>query len=308
MNAQLQSTRCRLWIPLGAWLVCGLFIPAAYAADPPTNLREALLFHASFDGEVEADFAVGDASLYTAISEDEVRAGLQREDVTIAKGEGRHGDALRFAKKRGPVIFYQADRNMGFTDRNWNGTVSLWLSLDPDKELEPGYCDPIQITDKSALDASIFVEFSKDHMPRRFRLAVCPQYKEWNPTDREWESIPVDQRPLVEVQNPPFAHGKWTHVAITFENFNSGKANAVARLYLDGKLQGTVENRNQHYVWDTAKARIMLGLAYIGLYDDLSVFNRALTADEIQTLYELDGGVKSLQKQAKLSSSPRGPS
>ena len=71
---------------------------------------------------------------------------------------------------------------------------------------------------------------------------------------------------------------------------------SLAKLYLDGKLQGTVENRNQHYVWDTPKARIMLGLAYIGLYDDLSVFNRALSPEEIQTLYKLDGGVKSLEK------------
>jgi len=270
----------------------GIWVAAPAAA--AENLRESLLFHAAFDGKTEADVAAGDASLYTEVAKDSVHAGLHRQDVTIAKAAGRYGDALRFGKKRGPMLFYQAAKNMGFDEQDWSGTVSLWLSLDPDQDLEPGYCDPIQITDKSALDASIFVEFSKDHTPRRFRLAVCPEFKEWNPEDREWESIPVDERPLVEVQDPPFAGGKWTHIAVTFENFNSGQKNAVAKLYLDTKLQGVVQNRNQHYIWDESKARIKLGLAYIGLFDDLSVFNRPLTADEIKTLYELDGGVKSL--------------
>ncbi len=277
---------------LGVFCLC--ISSHALADDAQTSLPEALLFHAGFDGGSDADFAVGDANLYTAVSKDEVLAGLHREDVAIAKGQGRHGDALRFSKKRGPMLFYNAARNMGFSEKNWSGTVSLWLSLNPDEELEPGYCDPIQITDKSALDASIFVEFSKDHTPRRFRLAVCPEFKEWNPKDREWESISLEERPLVEVQNPPFEHGKWTHVAVTFENFNSGKNNARAQLYLNGELQGTVENRNQHYIWDESKARIKLGLAYIGLFDELAIFNRALSHDEVQTLYKLDGGVKSL--------------
>lgn len=282
-------------------LLCCLGVPVFAHADEGTkSLRDSLLFHAAFDGGTEADYAVGDASLYTVVSRNEaersedVRAGLQRDDVTIAKNQGRYGDALEFGKKSGPMLFYKAAENMGFSEKDWSGTVSFWLSLDPDEDLEPGYCDPIQITDKSALDASIFVEFSKDHMPRRFRLAVCPEFKQWNPDDREWESIPVAERPLVEVQNPPFDHGKWTHVAVTFDNFNSGKDNAVAKLYLNGQLQGTVKNRNQHYVWDESKARIKLGLAYIGLYDDLAVFDRPLNAEEIQTLYKLDGGVKSL--------------
>ena len=34
---------------------------------------------------------------------------------------------------------------LNYNDRNWSATVSVWLRLDPDKDLEPGYCDPVQI-------------------------------------------------------------------------------------------------------------------------------------------------------------------
>jgi hypothetical protein len=38
-----------------------------------------------------------------------------------------------------------------------------------------------------------------------------------------------------------------------------------------------------------------LGLSYIGLWDELSVFNRALTADEIRHLHGLKNGVRDLK-------------
>jgi hypothetical protein len=38
----------------------------------------------------------------------------------------------------------------------------------------------------------------------------------------------------------------------------------------------------------------MLGLGYIGLFDELSMFNRALTAAEVEALYKLDHGVGGL--------------
>lgn len=275
-------------------LAVGLSQSLVLAAEP--KLADSLLFHASFDKQTDADVAAGDAKIYTEIEEGgKVEAGVHRPDVTVVDG-GKYGRCLKFGKKQGPVIFFQGEKNMGFSDKNWTGTVSFWLSLDPDKDLEPGYCDPLQITDKSALDASLFVEFSKDHNPRRFRMAVCPEYREWNPKDREWEQIPIPERPVVEIENPPFEHDKWTHVAVTFENFNSGKKDGVAKLYLDGKLAGTVQGWDHHYNWNQPKARIMLGLAYIGRFDDLTVFRRALSAEEIQTLHDLPQGLSSLPR------------
>jgi hypothetical protein len=40
----------------------------------------------------------------------------------------------------------------------------------------------------------------------------------------------------------------------------------------------------------------MLGLSYVGLFDELSLFNRALTTEEIARLYGLEGGMKKLLK------------
>ena len=34
---------------------------------------------------------------------------------------------------------------LGYNARSWSATVSVWLRLNPDQDLEPGYCDPIQI-------------------------------------------------------------------------------------------------------------------------------------------------------------------
>jgi hypothetical protein len=43
------------------------------------------------------------------------------------------------------------------------------------------------------------------------------------------------------------------------------------------------------------RAAIRLGVNYVGLFDDLSVFNRELSAQEVKTLHQLKDGVKSLK-------------
>ena len=44
------------------------------------------------------------------------------------------------------------------------------------------------------------------------------------------------------------------------------------------------------------KASVYVGVNYIGLLDDLALFNRALTADEVKQLHEKPGMLKSLKK------------
>jgi hypothetical protein len=99
-----------------------------------------------------------------------------------------------------------------------------------------------------------------------------------------------------EVLKPPFGRDKGTHVVMTFTRFNTGRDDAVANLYLNGKLEGTIQKRVQTFTWDPSKAAIMLGLSYIGLFDDLAVFDRALTAEEVLLLHRLDGGVSALRR------------
>jgi Concanavalin A-like lectin/glucanases superfamily len=269
----------------------------AVAAGP--ELREALTFHASFDAGTDADFGAGNRRLHHAPSMDkraEATVGLPAASpVVLVAAQGRFGGALRFKEKSGTTVFFKAAKNMNYRPANWSGTVSLWLSTDPAEELAQGFCDPVQITPREWNDAAFFVEFEKrETIP--FRLGVYADFSVWNPQNRKFENIPAAERPLLPVEKPPFARGKWTHVVFTFENFNTGRPDGVARLYLDGRPQGMLPARKQTFTWDIEKTHIMLGLSYIGLFDELSLFNRALTEPEVAALHKLDGGVRALVK------------
>jgi hypothetical protein len=183
---------------------------------------------------------------------------------------------------------------MDYLTNNWNGAVSLWLKLDPDEDLEPGYCDPIQITPRDWNDGAFFVDFSKDERPRHFRLDAFADRAVWDPLKRNWDAVPATERPMVTVTKPPFRRDRWTHVLFSFSNFNTGRNDGLAKLYLDGQWQGALAGHTQTFTWEPPKTLVMLGLSYIGLYDELAIFNRALTDQEVQAVYRLTGGVRSL--------------
>lgn len=266
---------------------------SAHAAQPAAtaeSLGQALTFYASFDNGPDADFGRGDRRVFMAPSMKPPRIGTPglptNNVVSIAKGEGRVGDALRFHRKASEIVFYQAANNVAYSTSNWSGTVSFWLRLDPENDLEPGYCDPIQITPREWNDAALWVDFSKDERPRHFRLGVFADRRVWDPTLRDLDKTPESERPMVTVTKPPFSRQHWTHVVFTFTNFNTGRKDGVATLYLEGKSQGTVSVREQTFTWEPAKTVTMIGLNYTGLFDELALFSRALTGSEVETLYK----------------------
>lgn len=279
-----------------------VFISGGEGAAGTEALRDALTFHVSFDGGFQADFALGDPGIYTAPTEarKESRPGVvNRPDVVIEKEKGRYGDAMRMGVKTPIVVFYKAEKNLAYRAHDWNGTVSFWLRLDPDRDLTPGFfADPIQITEKQWDNASLFVDFTRDEKPRQFRYAVFSDYDVWNPKKIPWDLLPVAERPMAVVERPPFGSDRWTHVVMTFAHLNTDRADASAVLYLNGKKAGELKGPWK-LTWDPAKASIMLGLHYIGLFDDLSAFHRSLTSAEVEQLYRLPNGVKSLGKPAK---------
>jgi len=271
-------------------------IQQSHAAPPARSVGESLTFLATFDHGPDADFAKGDGKIYTTLSgkRDEAKPGLA-SDAVIAKGKGRRGDALRFTKKSKEVVFFKVDKNLDYSKKDWGGTISCWMSVDPDKELDPDYVDPLHLTEKSWDDAGLWVDFSKDDHPRHLRLGAFADKKVWNPTGKDFEKMTPAERPMFDAGKPPFATGKWSQVVITFDHFNTGKKDGVATLYIDGQKRGSVTGRDQTYSWDPNKAAIMLGLSYTGLIDELSVFDRPLTDDEVRVLFESDG-VPSFQK------------
>lgn len=84
---------------------------------------------------------------------------------------------------------------------------------------------------------------------------------------------------------------------MTIEGFNNQSTNALAKLYVDGKLHGELTGFQQTYTWELDKAQIRLGVNYRGSLDELSLFDRALSAAEVSTLYALDEGVTGLIAQ-----------
>ncbi|HIE96300.1 MAG TPA: LamG domain-containing protein [Planctomycetes bacterium] len=276
---------------------CILLLPAiilnTHAQDSQSSVLDGQIFTAAFDGTEDVGLfpGNGDGGIYTAdsLALTKLVRGNHIKEVSIAKGAGRFGDALHFTGRTKQVLLYKGSKNGVHPKDNWSGTVSVWLKLDPDKDLPAGFCDPIQITSKKWNDASFFIDFDKE-LPRDFRLGVFSDYKFWNPTDTGFEDVPVAKRPMVTVHKPPFASDKWTHVVFTFANINATNGRtSTASLYLNGEPQGSL-NQPLKFTWNKTKDRpdgalIMLGINYVGYMDNLSIWNRALGADEVRRFY-----------------------
>jgi hypothetical protein len=268
-------------------------LQAQAAPQPASDLAGALTLHASFDTGFNADFSKGDKSCYVRQGANLVPAAAT-DEVRLVPATGRYGGALKFTKK-GPVTpLFKGTDVLNYNDSRWSGAVSVWLRLDPDKDLAPGYCDPVQIVGNDSKKGYIFLEWSKDETPRFFRYAIRPLFPIWNPTNIPWADIPFDKRPMVQVANAAFSHDAWTHVVFTFENINDKARQPVGRLYLNGKGQGSIENWDLTFGWDPAQVQLVLGAAYVGDLDDLAVFNRALTDAEVNQLFTLKNGIRDL--------------
>lgn len=265
-------------------------------AQSHAELSRALTFHASFDKDLNADFSKGDRTAYVKQGK-EVIPAVPNEDAKIADGAGRFGNALWFTKKAAFRPQYKNEGVLNYNDKNWSTTVSVWLRLDPDKDLEPGYCDPVQIVGNDTKKGFIFLEWSKNETPRYFRYAIRPLFEIWNPTNVQWDEIPFDKRPMVQVERAraPFSRESWTNAVFTLENINNKSGKPAGRLYMNGELKGAIENWDLTFGWDPSQVLLVLGASYVGYMDDLAAFNRALSAAEVKQLFDLKDGVRSLR-------------
>jgi hypothetical protein len=249
----------------------------------PESLRSSLTLHASFDKGTHADTARGDPDLYHAADykqQAQAKPSLEGADVAIERGAGRgKGGAIRFRSKNTRAVFFKGDRHVSLGA----GTISFWLRVDPQKELAPGYTDPIQITDKAYNDSGIWVDFTKDDVPRKFRLGVFGNLKVWNPNNTPSDKNPDFMQRLVVVENPPFSGDRWTHIAITWSGLN--RPGGSASLFVNGKLAPPAKTIKEAFEWDPSRVAIRLGVNFIGSMDEVAAFDRALSAQEIETLF-----------------------
>ena len=268
------------------------FFAATCLADE--GLRRGLTFHAPFDARFDASLSADDPVSRVRVG-GKMAPTKPGPEIKLA-ADGRFGGCLVFPKKGSVRPEYAATKSLAYGTTDWSATVSVWLRLDPDKDLEPGYCDPVQIVGDDVKKGFIFLEWSKDHAPRHFRFAVRPLYHLWNPDAVGWEQIPDARRPMVKMEQAPFRRDRWTHVAFVLDHINDHAAPPRARLHIDGRQIGVIQGHDLTFGWDPAAIRLVLGAAYVGSLDDLAVWNRALSADEIARLYALPGGVETLRR------------
>ena len=268
------------------------FFAATCLADE--GLRRGLTFHAPFDARFDASLSADDPVSRVRVG-GKMAPTMPGPEIKLA-ADGRFGGCLVFPKKGSVRPEYAATKSLAYGTTDWSATVSVWLRLDPDKDLEPGYCDPVQIVGDDVKKGFIFLEWSKDHAPRHFRFAVRPLYHLWNPDAVGWEQIPDERRPMVKMEQAPFRRDRWTHVAFVLDHINDHAAPPRARLHIDGRQIGVIQGHDLTFGWDPAAIRLVLGAAYVGSLDDLAVWNRALSADEIARLYALPGGVETLRR------------
>ncbi len=255
------------------------------------GLRAALSFHASFDQSFDADFSRG-SKVCQVKSSQALIPFTGNEEARLAANEGRFGGALHFPKKGATRPQYDGSGMLNYNESNWNASVSVWLRLTPDKDLEPGYCDPVQIVGDDSKKGFIFLEWSKDETPRFFRYAIRPLHSIWNPNNVNWADIPFDQRPMVQVARAPFSRATWTHVVFTLDKINA--SGASGSLYLNSQKQGSIDGWDLRFGWDPVRTALVLGASYVGHIDDLAVFDKPLSATEVETLFQLPQGVSDL--------------
>lgn len=265
---------------------------------PASELATALTLHASFDKGFDADFSRGDKTCYDLQGKDVTKAVLTPE-VQLDSTGGRFGGALHFTKKNKYRPAFKDAGVLGYNDKKWNGSVSVWLRLDPDKDLEPGYCDPVQIVGNDGNKGFIFLEWSKDDEPRLFRYAIRPLAHIWNPKKLPWDGIPAKERPMVQIERAPFSRDAWTHIVFTLENVNDKQGSPSGKLYMNGERKGSIDNWDLTFDWDPASVMLVLGAAYVGRMDDLAVFNRALSDTEVKQLHGLKDGARELYQAAR---------
>jgi hypothetical protein len=271
----------------------------ATPADVRADLARALTFHASFDHGPDADFALGDPHAYTAVIPmgsivTGGTPGIAGASIHIAKGAGKYGDALAFTTPSDAILFYHAARNVAYSPDAFAGTASFWMRVDP-AEIGGQYADPFQLTDKIYSDDCIWIDFTKNDDPSDFRLGVFGDRKTWDPTNMQAFSKEFYWR-LAKVTEPPFGKDRWTHVVITWDGLNNS-ARGRARLYFNAEYQEASGIIRERFNWNVDQATIRLGTGpFVGLIDDLALFNRALTPAEISALHQLEGGVVALNR------------
>ncbi|HYH68027.1 MAG TPA: LamG-like jellyroll fold domain-containing protein [Urbifossiella sp.] len=277
--------------------VAALLVAAPAPAQPGDDaLKKAVTLYASFDEHVWADVAGGGKMLNTRFNHPSqpgtflVEPGFDDNVFRIARRRGvAGGGALEAADvlPRNGRVFFPAKGNLAYDPKGWGGALSVWCQTDPNKSLKTSFCDPVQITEKGANNGGLWFDFN-DAKPRDLRHGAFPAV----PAGQKGVGEDDPKAPMVRVPRVAWTGTDWHHVVLSWSGFDTGKADAVSQLYIDGKLIGEVRDRAIAMKWDVDRTGVYVAVNYVGLMDELALFRRPLTADEVKQLHQRPGLLK----------------
>ena len=247
------------------------------------SLKASATFFASGEG-VDASLASGPA--------DAVIDGV-KSSLTDGKVDGY----IYFEKGSG-ALTYGAKENFPYSNQAFAGAISFFLSVDPAQDLEANWPEPFHIGKKEGNsfpwdDAVMFVDFSK--APERALRFGCYPNKTQDVSDQM-----VSER-VISVSPLNWRANEWHHIVITWSNFNSSQANAEWALYIDGVEKGRKGPIRQDVTWNMADQVMRFNhTGYVGKLDEIAIFNKMLTADEIKYLGNPKQEIKKLLRRDDL--------
>jgi hypothetical protein len=275
---------------IAALAVLMLALASVSSRADEAGLRKAVTFYASFDAAVQGDFGGGELTLSTRANHKTEKGafvfdkGFPEKAFRIAPGQGISGGALHAVDilPDNGRIFFPARGNIAYQKGGWGGAVSMWINHDPDIQLKTRFCDPVQITEKGAGDGGIWFDFNDAKPNRNLRMGTFPAISTGTQLKESREAF----SPMVWVDKPGLKVGEWRHIAMVWNNFDTGRTDARAALYIDGKLMGEIKDKDYPISmdWNLDKAGIYIAVSYIGLIDEFALFKRALTEDDIRLL------------------------
>jgi hypothetical protein len=246
-------------------------------------IRQHTTLYASFDKGVDADVSRGDGE-----------ATLHSSVVAHDPGAGRY---------RGGLVFSAADHgwtedeftlpakdNFPYSADSFAGTVSMWLSGNPDIDLSPEFpVDPFHISRRAA-DGSFYLDLTKPNderygSPRHLRFGI------YNDSDENSRFV---NGQLIVIGELGWRHNEWHHVVATWQNANSGRKDGEAIFYIDGVPRGWMEGYEHRVTWDIEEMTIGLGQRYSGRMDEVLILDVALDGEDVRKLHGLSNSAGDL--------------
>jgi len=267
-----------------------VFATAAVAQDA-AGLKKAVTFYASFDEHARGDFGGGDLTLSTRFNHPTekdsflFKKGFDEDIFRIARN-GIHGGALAPAGvlPDNGRVFFPAKGNIAYNPTGWDGALSMWINTDPNKLIKTKFSDPVQITQRGANNGGIWFDFN-DARPRDMRMGMFPAARPGQKTIAEADP----DAPLVPIKAVNFKEGEWHHVVLSWKNFDTGRKDAHAELFVDGKRIGALSDRELAMNWEIEKTGIYVAVNFIGMLDEFALYNRSLTPAEVELLQREPG-------------------